>query len=92
MIYEVIFAPLAYEQWEYWKRTNPKVAQRIKRILLDIREHPYTGIAKPERLKFGLAGKWSRRINEEHHIIYSVIEDRVEINVLSMRFHYSRKK
>ncbi len=91
MNYDIIFTPLAYEQWEYWKKTNPKIAQRIKKILLDIREHPYTGIAKPERLKYDLAGKWSRRINEEHRIIYQVFEDRIEIDILSMKYHYSKK-
>ena len=55
---KVIFTPLAMEQWEYWKKTNPNIAKRIKRILLDIREHPYTGIAKPEPLKYDLMGKW----------------------------------
>ena len=68
-----------------------KNGKRIKRILLDIREHPYTGIAKPEPLKYDLTGKWSRRINEEHRIIYSVNDDRVEIDILSMRYHYSKK-
>ena len=87
---KVIFTPLAMEQWEYWKKTNPNIAKRIKRIL-DIREHPYTGIAKPEPLKYDLTGKWSRRINEEHRIIYSVNDDRVEIDILSMRYHYSKK-
>ncbi len=91
MSYEVIFTPLAYEQWEYWKKTNPNIAKRIKKILLDIREHPYSGIAKPERLKYDLAGKWSRRINEEHRIVYEVFEDRIEIDILSMRYHYSKK-
>ena len=85
---KVIFTPLAMEQWEYWKKTNPNIAKRIKRILLDIREHPYTGIAKPEPLKYDLMGKWSRRINEEHRIIN---DDRVEIDILSMRYHYSKK-
>ena len=88
---KVIFTPLAMEQWEYWKKTNPNIAKRIKRILLDIREHPYTGIAKPEPLKYDLMGKWSRRINEEHRIIYSVNDDRLEIDILSMRYHYSKK-
>ena len=54
-------------------------------------EHPYTGIAKLEPLKYDLAGKWSRRINEEHRLIYSVNDDRVEIDILSMKYHYSKK-
>ena len=88
---KIIFTPLAMEQWEYWKKNNPDVAKRIKKILLDIREPPYPGIAKPEALKYDLTGKWSRRINEEHRIIYEVHNDKVEIDILSMRYHYTKK-
>lgn len=48
----LIFSPLAMEQWKDWKRTNPTVANRIKRLLADIQEHPYTGIGKPEALRY----------------------------------------
>ena len=58
---------------EYWKKTGNKVIMnKITAVLRDISEHPYTGIGKPEPLKYELAGKWSRRINSEHRIIYSV--------------------
>ena len=64
---------------------------RITALLKDIVEHPYTGIGKPEPLKYDLAGKWSRRINSEHRIIYSVNEDIVTVYVFAMRYHYSKK-
>ena len=64
---------------------------KITALLKDISEHPYTGIGKPELLKYELAGKWSRRINSEHRIIYSVLEDTIEIYVFSMSFHYTKK-
>ncbi len=52
--------------------------------------HPFLGIGKPELLKHNLTGKWSRRINEEHRIIYDVINEK--INVYSLRGHYIKKK
>ena len=71
---------------EYWKKTGNKVIMnKITALLKDISEHPYTGIGKPEPLKYELAGKWSRRIYSEHRIIYSVHEDTIEIYVFSMR-------
>ncbi|WP_333698630.1 Txe/YoeB family addiction module toxin [Bacteroides congonensis] len=77
---------------EYWKKTGNKVIMnKITALLKDISEHPYTGIGKPEPLKYELAGKWSRRINSEHRIIYSVHEDTIEVYVFSMRYHYMKK-
>ena len=86
----LIFSPLALEQWNDWKRTNPQVAKRIKKLLEDICTHPYYRY-KPEPLKFDLAGKWSRRINSEHRIIYKVSDGMIEIDVLSMKYHYPKK-
>ena len=88
---KLIFTPIALEHWEYWKETNPKIAQRIKQLLADILEHPYTGIGKPEPLKYELAGKWSRRINAEHRLVYSVEENQIEVYIFSMRYHYTKK-
>ena len=50
-----------------------------------------TGIGKPEPLKYELTGKWSRRITSEHRLVYSVNDDRVEVDILSMKYHYSKK-
>lgn len=64
---------------------------KIKALLNDIAEHPYTGIGKPEALKYELTGKWSRRINAEHRIVYSVHDDIVEVYIFSMKYHYTKK-
>lgn len=80
---KIIFTPTAMEHWEYWKKNNPGVANRIKKLLADILEHPYAGIGKPKPLKYDLAGKWSRRINSEHRLIYSVHDDRVEVYIFN---------
>lgn len=86
---EIILAPAALEDLEYWKKiNNAAILKRIELLLADIVAHPFTGIGKPERLKFDLAGKWSRRINSEHRIIYKVTSQGIEVLVLSMRFHY----
>jgi toxin YoeB len=86
----ITFSPEAREDYEYWKKNNPVIANRIKRLLKDMSEHPYTGAGKPERLKYELSGKWSRRINTEHRIIYRVREPEKDIYILALRYHYSR--
>lgn len=76
---------------EYWKKTgNKAIMNKITALLKDIVEHPYTGIGKPEALKYELAGKWSRRINSEHRIVYSVHDNQIEVYVFSMRYHYTK--
>ena len=62
--------------------------KRISALLADIMEHPFSGIGKPEPLKHNLQGKWSRRINKEHRLIYSVSDGKVYVYVFSMRDHY----
>jgi toxin YoeB len=88
---DIIFSPEATTDYEYWKEKNPNVIERIKRLLKDMSEHPFTGIGKPERLKYSLSGKWSRRINSKHRIVYIVREKENNIYVLALRYHYSKK-
>lgn len=89
---EIVLLEQAQKDRDYWKESgNKTMMNRITALLKDIVEHPYTGIGKPEPLKYDLAGKWSRRINSEHRIIYSVNEDNVTVYVFAMRYHYSKK-
>ena len=89
---EIILLEQAQKDRDYWKESgNKAIMNRITALLKDIVEHPYTGIGKPEPLKYDLAGKWSRRINSEHRLIYSVNEDIVTVYVFAMRYHYSKK-
>ena len=89
---EIVLLEQAQKDREYWKESgNRTIMNRITALLKDIVEHPYTGIGKPEPLKYDLAGKWSRRINSEHRLIYSVNEDIVTVYVFAMRYHYSKK-
>lgn len=86
---EIILLPQAEKDREYWKQTgNKAILNRISALLADILAHPFTGIGKPEPLKHDLQGKWSRRINKEHRLIYQIADGKVYVYVFSMRDHY----
>ena len=88
---EIVFLPQADKDLEYWKQTgNKRIMKRITALLNDIVAHPFTGIGKPEPLKENLQGLWSRRITDEHRLVYSVSNGMVYVYVLSLRFHYSK--
>jgi toxin YoeB len=72
-----------YKQWE---TDNPKVFARIDRLISDIIEHPFTGLGKPEPLKHGRAGQWSRRITHEHRLVYYIEGDILRIT--ACKGHY----
>jgi len=88
MSYKIAFLPCARRDFDEWKRTDEKTTEKIKTLLKDISEHPYTGMGKPEPLKHNLSGKWSRRINKTDRIIYSVDGELVLVYILSMKGHY----
>ncbi|MBP3666112.1 MAG: Txe/YoeB family addiction module toxin [Clostridia bacterium] len=70
----------------YWQTRDKKILKRINQLLQDIERNGYNGIGKPEPLRGDLSGFWSRRIDDEHRIVYRVTEDRVEI--IQCRGHY----
>ena len=91
MTYTIIFTEQAREDRDFWRTSgNKAVMKKIAVLLEDISAHPYVGIGKPEALKYELSGTWSRRINSEHRIIYRVLDSVVEVQVLAMRYHYTR--
>lgn len=81
-----VFTELSWEDYIYWQKNDKQKLKRINELLKDISRNPYDGIGKPEQLKFNYAGFWSRRIDEEHRLIYRVVED--EIQIAKCRFHY----
>ncbi len=83
---EIRFSNEGFEDLNYWKKNNPQMVNRIKKLLENILESPYEGIGKPEPLKYGLSGFWSRRINQEHKLVYRVKDEIIE--VISCRYHY----
>lgn len=92
MSYKIAFLPNARRDFDEWKKAgDEKTVLKIKEILRDIAEHPYSGIGKPEPLRHNLSGKWSRRINKTDRIIYSVDGTMVLVYVFSMKGHYQKK-
>ena len=88
---EVIYSDKAQKDRIYWKKSgNKAIMNKITALINDIQAHPFEGIGKPEQLKHQLSGKWSRRINQEHRIIYKVTEENtIEIlDILSLKGHY----
>ena len=81
---EVAYSAKALDDIRYWKKTgNKKVQARIAALIEDAKLHPFTGIGKPEPLKYDLAGKWSRRIDKENRIIYSLKDNLLFIYTLT---------
>lgn len=88
---EVIYSPEALEDLKYWKKSgNKAVLKKIQTLIFAIQESPFEGIGKPEQLKHNLSGRWSRRIDREHRIVYRVdLEQNVEvILIVSLKGHY----
>ncbi|MDR2146700.1 MAG: Txe/YoeB family addiction module toxin [Tannerella sp.] len=84
---EVEYKQKAQEDRKYWKeRQDIKIMKRISDLIEDICQHPFTGMGKPEPLRFELAGLWSRRINRKHRLVYEVFDGR--ISIISMKDHY----
>ena len=84
---EIRFTSEANKDLEKWRKSgNDKILKRIKELLEVIQQTPFSGIGKPESLKYDLAGKWSRRINKSHRLIYSVTDS--VIFVYSLMGHY----
>jgi toxin YoeB len=82
----LIFSEHAWEDYLYWQRTDRTILQRINTLIREIQRSPFAGIGKPEPLKHGLSGYWSRRINDEHRIIYRIEAD--SLFIAQLRYHY----
>ena len=82
----LIFSARAWEDYLYWQETDRQKVRRIHQLLKEIARDPHSGIGKPEPLKHALAGFWSRRIDDEHRLVYRVTT--LGLELASMRFHY----
>jgi toxin YoeB len=83
---KVTFAKVAFEDLGHWISTDRKMALRIMRLIDDIDRDPFTGLGKPEPLKGDKSGCWSRRINDEHRLVYAISGD--NILIAQTRYHY----
>lgn len=85
------FTEHGWEDFEYWIETDSGIVQKIKELLKSIRSTPFQGIGKPEPLKYGLKGFWSRRITREHRLVYRVSGKKgadQKCTIIQCRFHY----
>jgi len=83
---KLIFSEHAWEDYLYWQRTDRKILQRINTLIRESQRVPFTGIGKPEPLKHGMSGYWSRRITDEHRMVYKVEAD--ALCIAQLRYHY----
>ena len=83
---KLVFSEQAWKDYLYWQKVDKKLVQRINDLIKEINRSPHTGIGKPEPLKHALSGYWSRRINDEHRIVYKVMDD--SLLIAQLRYHY----
>lgn len=83
---KLVFADAAWDDYLYWRQHDRKMVQRINKLIQETMREPFTGIGKPEGLKHALAVFWSRRITDEHRMVYRVEGD--ELQIAQLRFHY----
>lgn len=88
MTTRVVFEKSAFRDFVEWATLDKKIHQRIVNLILDILRQPYTGIGKPELLKYEMQGYWSRRIDNEHRLVYKIEEEMVII--VSCKYHYQK--
>jgi toxin YoeB len=82
----VVFSEHAWEDYLFWQKTDRKVASRINGLIREAQRAPFEGRGKPEALRHGLSGWWSRRINDEHRMVYKIEDD--SLLIAQLRYHY----
>lgn len=82
----LIFSDKAWDDYLYWQKNDKQILKRINQLIKDIKRDPFDGVGKPEPLKHELSGFWSRRITDEHRLVYQ--NDASGLWVASCRYHY----
>lgn len=83
---KIAFEPEAFEQFGQWAIEDKKIFKKILELIKDTQRNPFSGIGKPEALKYELQGYWSRRITDEHRLVYTIENDLIII--ISCKYHY----
>jgi len=83
---KLVFAGQAWEDYLYWQQHDKRMVKRINELIENTAREPFTGIGKPEPLKHALAGYWSRRITDEHRMVYKTERD--SLLIAQLRYHY----
>lgn len=82
----LIFSEDAWDDYLYWQKNDRKIIERINKLIEDVKREPFSGLGKPEPLKHALSGFWSRRITDEHRVVYRVEGD--ALLLAQLRYHY----
>lgn len=85
---KLLFSPHTWDEYQHWQQADKKMIRRINELLKDTMRSHYEGLGKPEPLKHSLAGFWSRRITDEHRMVYRIAGKTLEI--AQLRYHYSK--
>lgn len=80
------FTPQGWEDYQYWQKSDKRILKRVHELMKDIQRNPFEGIGKPEPLRHHLSGNWSRRITEEHRLVYR--QEGEDIVYVQLRLHY----
>ena len=83
---KLIFADEAWEDYLCWQKQDKRMVERINKLIQEIQREPFSGVGKPEALKHALSGFWSRRITDEHRMVYRVEGN--DLLIAQLRFHY----
>lgn len=83
---KVSFDSEAWEEYVYWQKADKRILKKINRLIKECQRHPFEGIGKPEPLKGGFSGYWSRRIDQEHRLVYKATHD--NLIIIQCRYHY----
>lgn len=82
----LVFADQAWEDYLYWQKQDRKMVERINKLVHETQREPFSGVGKPEPLKHALSGFWSRRITDEHRMVYRI--EGKDLQIAQLRFHY----
>ncbi len=82
----LVFADAAWEDYLYWQKQDKRMVERINKLILATQREPFTGLGKPEPLRHALSGFWSRRITDEHRMVYKIEDD--ALHLAQLRYHY----
>jgi toxin YoeB len=83
---KLVFSDAAWEDYLFWQQQDRRMVERINKLIKEVQREPFTGIGKPEPLKHALAGYWSRRITDEHRMVYKIEGD--SMMIAQLRYHY----
>ena len=83
---KLVFSDHAWEDYLYWQKNDRKMVERINKLIQEVKREPFSGVGKPEALKHALSGFWSRRITDEHRMVYRVETE--ALLVAPLRHHY----